>query len=47
MNEEDIMKSLKDDIVKTNVFLKGIIVGICIAVVAECCKKAFIFSLLG
>lgn len=47
MNEEDIMKSLKDDIVKTNVFLKGIIVGICIAVLAECCKKAFIFSLLG
>lgn len=46
MNEEDIMKSLKDDIIKTHLFLKGVIVGICIAVVAEYCKKAFIFSLL-
>ncbi len=47
MNEEDIMKSLKDDVIKTNAFLKGIIVGVCIAVIAECCRKAFIFSLLG
>jgi len=47
MNEEDIMKSLKDDMVKTHLFLKGVIVGVCMAVVAEYCKKAFIFSLLG
>lgn len=47
MNEEDILKSLKDDMIKTHLFLKGIVVGICIAVVAECCRKAFVFSLLG
>ena len=46
MNEEDLMKSLKDDMIKTHLFLKGVIVGVCIAVLVECCKKAFIFSLL-
>lgn len=47
MNEEDVLKSLKDDMIKTYLFLKGVIVGVCIAVLAECCKKAFIFSVLG